>query len=482
MNSSQKSKLTLPPKIWEILNADGFNKKRNSIKLSDYDCTDAGNAELFSTLFDGYLVFDYDSHNWFVWDGVNWKCWPKAKIRLFATETARIRLDLTEKMPFDGSKENSCKWSKRSQSLKYLDNTLEMAVSSPNIFRKSADFDNNPFLLGCENGTYDLSSDNFIAPQKKHMLTKSTNFSYDSNAKYPRWRQFIEEIFQNDNELALYIQKVIGYTLTGDTGEQVFFILYGNGSNGKSLFLNIISRLLGDYAGSLPFSALELKYGNAIPNDLATLKGKRFVIFSESSENSKFDTAKLKVLTGNDKIAARYLHREFFEFYLQCKIFFHTNNLPSVRDKSHGFWRRTKVIKFTNKFSEDKIDKYLEAKLISELPGILNWAIEGYRLYKVEGLQDPESVKQATASYMAESDFFESVINRNFICNSDAQCSAKEILDIVNRSFLEMGLSEISSKKLKQLMVELGFQSKNATDKRTSHYCGLEIKRGCDCS
>ncbi len=207
-----------------------------------------------------------------------------------------------------------------------------------------------------------------------------------------------------DQELIKFLQEAVGYALTGDIREQVIFIFYGTGANGKSTFLVTIHSLLGDYAQQTPTETLLIKRGNGIPNDVARLKGARFVNAAESENGKQLAEALVKQLTGGDKISARFLYGEFFEFDVTFKLFLAVNHKPTVRGNDHAIWRRIRLIPFNVTIPSEKQDKNLTKKLKAELPGILRWAVEGCLLWQKKGLEVPDQVKAATGEYRAEMD------------------------------------------------------------------------------
>jgi len=210
-------------------------------------------------------------------------------------------------------------------------------------------------------------------------------------------------VFDGDNELIGFIQRAIGYSLTGDISEQCLFLCHGSGANGKSVFLTILRSLAGRYGYNAPFSTFELRSRAGIPNDLAALAGRRLVTASEVTENARFNEARIKELTGGDRVTARFLRAEFFEFDPVLKLWLAVNHLPVVLDESHGFWRRVRLIPFTQQFSHDA-DPALDSTLAGELPGILAWAIRGVLAWQDQGLGSPAAVMAATATYKEESD------------------------------------------------------------------------------
>jgi putative DNA primase/helicase len=204
--------------------------------------------------------------------------------------------------------------------------------------------------------------------------------------------------------LIRFVQRAVGYSLTGSTNEQCLFILYGSGANGKSTFLNTISAMLGDYARQTPTDTLLVKRGDGISNDVARLHGARFVSAMEVDNGRRLAEAQVKQLTGGDLMAARYLYQEFFEFRPQFKLFMGVNHTPVIQGTDHGIWRRIHLVPFTVTIAKEDQDKRLVEELHAERSGILRWAVEGCLTWQAEGLEPPTAVAEATEEYRAEMD------------------------------------------------------------------------------
>lgn len=294
---------------------------------------------------------------------------------------------------------------------------LELLKSFPAINERGFELDKNPRLLGVANGVLEFSDDagQFRAGQPVDLITKSTGIAYDPEATAPRFTRFVNQIFMGDTELIQWFQRAVGYSLTGLTSEQVLFMLYGNGANGKSVLLNVLRRLMGEYAVNLPMAALE-RESNPGPNraspDLMLLRGARLATSSEVSSASQLSESRVKALTGSDAVTGRDLHRSNETFQPQAKYYLAVNDLPTVRDDSDGFWRRMRCIPFHQKFTYEGSDAegnlrddHLEDKLMQELPGVLAWAVRGTVAWLALGLSDtPEAVLAATRAYQDESD------------------------------------------------------------------------------
>ena len=261
------------------------------------------------------------------------------------------------------------------------------------------------------NGTLDLRTLEFHEHDPKDLITKISHINYDPNAVCPRWIQFVDEVMVGRKNVARYLQKAIGYSLSGDTSLECLFIMFGPTTrNGKTTTIETILRVMGEYGRSAKPDMLATNYfrgqSNGSSDDVARLAGARFVGISEMEQKLTINASLTKQLTGNGSITARFLYEGYFEFHMQAKIFIDTNHLPNVTDRTLFESGRLKIIPFTRHFEDHEQDKTLKTTLMQpeNLSGILNWCIEGYRLYKAEGLDEPDEVKAATEEYRVESD------------------------------------------------------------------------------
>lgn len=274
------------------------------------------------------------------------------------------------------------------------------------------DLDTNDYLLNVQNGTIDLSKDTpkFLQHTPEMLLSKICNVNYNPAASCEEWEKFLGEIMQGNQEKIKYLQKIAGLSLTGNTQEETCFILYGSTTrNGKSTFCETLIYLLGDYALTMKPESLAIKQNTdsrQASGDIARLAGCRFCNASEPPKRMLIDTALLKSLLGRDNITARHLHQREFSFIPKFKLVINTNYLPAITDDTVFTSGRINVISFDRHFEPEEQDKHLKDKLRqdSELSGILNWCIDGLRMYRKEGLYPPAAVQQATETYRTDSD------------------------------------------------------------------------------
>jgi putative DNA primase/helicase len=245
--------------------------------------------------------------------------------------------------------------------------------------------------------------------------------TYTPDATCTRWERFLQEIFDGDDALISFIQRAVGYTLTGDCREQVIFFCYGGGANGKSVFLDVLAELMADYASNCSFATFDVK-GDDKAYELAMLKGIRYVSVIETSEDRRLHEARIKSITGQDIITARHPYGRPFNYRPQYKIWIGMNHLPRVCGTDRGIWRRLRLIPFSQSF-EGKEDKTLRSQLTHELPGILNWALEGLRQWHTQELGTCDAVQKATKTYQDDSDQIGRWLAESCTMRTDAQVS-----------------------------------------------------------
>jgi len=371
--------------------------------LPKFAMTDAGNAELFAHVSKDDLRYDHKQHRWLVWSGQWWSIAAGGAIMRRAKDAARIRADAAQCLGGE-EKDAETSWALNSESLARLEAMVKLAQGEAPLADSGEDWDSDSMLLGVANGVIDLHTGSLRDGRPEDKITLHSDIIYDSNALCPRFTAFINEVFDGDGDLIEFIQRAIGYCLTGDTREQCLFACHGGGSNGKSTLLEVIRFMLGGYAYNLPFSAFELDKRSSIPNDLAPLPGKRFVTAIETNESAQLNEGRIKLLTGCDPISARFMRREFFTFVPVGKYWLSFNNAPMVMDYSHGFWRRVRIIPFRKQFDGNAVDDKLLEKLKAEAPGILNLAVQGCLKCQESGLGIPPAIREATQAYREESD------------------------------------------------------------------------------
>lgn len=373
---------------------------------------DIHNGRVFSQLFKGKILFCHASNQWLLWDGTIWR-WCLSGEQDIAAKKASKELIKQAAQAFANdpkAEDNKLIQANAKQTLnnqKRFD-MLRAASTEPGMSIGSvAELDADPMLLGCGNGVINLKTGTLLAPNPKMLISKIVRTSFDASAKAPLWEKFISECFLGDRETIHYMQKALGYSITGDVSEEVMHFCYGVGSNGKTLLTNIMYNLMGDYAAIADTDLLMRKdktNDNSPTPDIARLQGKRFVVANEVEEGRRLNDKNLKALASKQNLQARELYGKTFEFAPQHKIWITTNHRPYVSDQTDGAWRRILLIPFLNLVTGNQVDYGLEDKLISESAGILNWLIEGCLMWQKERLNPSISIQNCSMEYRKESD------------------------------------------------------------------------------
>jgi putative DNA primase/helicase len=282
-----------------------------------------------------------------------------------------------------------------------------------------------------------------------------TGTDYQANADCPIWLRFLDKVMDGNQRMISFLQRAVGYMLTADTSEQCLFFLHGNGKNGKTVFTSTVQSLLGDYASRTPTETIISKRGDSgIPNDIARLQGARMVLAAELPEGRNFNEPLIKDLTGQDTIVARFLRLEFFEFRPQFKLVMFGNHKPDIVGTDEGIWRRVRMIPFDVTISKEERDPKLAEKLVNELPGILNWAIQGCIEWQKSELGMPEEVEAATETYRSEMDAMATFISEMCVTTPTSYAGASEL----HAAFCKHAGEKITNRVFKQRMFERGFK------------------------
>lgn len=377
-----------------------------------YTFDDTGNAERMQDAYGGVIRYCQADKKWMYYDGRRWRTDNIGTVKCmrdqvvddmgndleFYLEHAPEGVDLAE---YEKAFLKHIKASRSNRS-----KTAMLKETEHRLPIIPAQMDTHTDLLNTPNGIINLRDGILIPHDPMKYLSRVTHAEYTDTMDCPLWDSFLLDIFARDRDLIRYIQKAVGYSISGSIQEQCAFFLYGTGSNGKSTFIDVLFYLLGDYAMNIQPETLMLKnnVSNNANSDIARLKGARFVSSVEPNEGMRLNEGLLKQLTGGDRVTARKLYGEEFEFDPEFKLWMATNHKPVIRGTDLGIWRRIHLIPFTVQIPEEKRDPYLKYKLLREAQGILKWAVDGCLMWKREGLKKPSSVQEATADYRNEMD------------------------------------------------------------------------------
>ena len=436
--------------------------------------TDTTNAYRLFTEHGKDIRYNAVWKKWLVWNNTHWSLNNGFLIHdrglkmvrgiykeLLKTADYRERIDIE-------------KHAMQSESARRRKAIIEVATWIPELNVETDDLDNDPWLLNVRNGTIDLRTGKIREHRPEDMITRCANVDYDPEADCPVWKNFLMEIMNYNADLIRFIQNAAGWAVTGNTSEQTMFILFGTGANGKSTFLNTVMNMLGEYASATPTQTFMKKNGDQMTNDLARLRGTRFVTTTETDQGRRLSEPLIKQITGNDRITARFLYGEYFNFVPTFKIWMATNHKPVIKGTDHGIWRRIKLIPFTNRIEEEKQDKHLEEKLRQESPGILNWLIEGSKRWCSEGLKAPRIVINATAEYRAEMDVVGDFINERCELKAGVSIRARDLFKCYQDWCDENNERACSERFFGLRLKEIGIDQKRLGDGR--YWQGIHLR------
>lgn len=398
-----------------------------AIAPGGFALSDAGNAELFAHLYGDKVRWDHRTNTWLIWDKHRWIPDQDGQVVRWAIAAARERaktaIDMepaVAKMVFG--------WSKSSENARGIEGMHKVAKATFPISDGGGGWDANPMLLGCENGVLNLTDGKLRPGKPEDRITMSTGLDYDPAATCDDWEQFVLGWFEGDTEMVAYMQRVAGYALTGSTREEIFFLAYGSGGNGKSKFFLGLKLISGDYYTNIASDTIKRKPGGVEnhPAELAAVAGKRIVTCSEMPVGATLNDDRVKSLVGGDTQTARFMRGNPFTFQPVAKLFLMTNDLPKIDDLSEGFWRRLHMNGFLHTFEGAERDLLVEEKIKAEAQGILAWAVRGCIDWHKRGLQPPAKVLLGTLNYRNASDPLADFISECCITEATVRCSQAE--------------------------------------------------------
>jgi putative DNA primase/helicase len=383
----------------------------------EHPLADAGNAERLLALYRARLRFCQESGHWLTWNGRTWERGQAAAQEL-AKNTGRQLLVAAAGIADDDRRKILIKWATQSMNEPRVRRMLALASSDPSVRVRIDQLDANPAALATPSGILELDIRELREPQPEDLVTLSTAARYRPGARLELWERFIYEATGGDAELAAFLQRAAGYSVSGDNSEEVLFFCYGPTAGGKSTFLEALKAALGSYAATADFEAfLERSHVGGPRPELARLRGKRFVASVEVDDGKKLASGLVKLLTGGDTICVRELYRSEFEFRPAFKLWLAANDPPNVRHEDAALWRRVLRVPFDHSVPPERRDPTVKATLRDPHqagPAVLAWAVEGWRSYRERGLDVPESVRRCTDAYRTEMDplrgFFEDCV------------------------------------------------------------------------
>lgn len=412
-----------------------YHPERADETSSGFEWSEMGMANLFGVLYNKEARYCAEHKSWFTYHEGAWR---KDEGAILVSEKikdfVRLMILYCGEITDDDTRKAYTKFVNSMGDRRMRDRILKDATGELRI--AAAQFDANPYLINCLNGTYDLSDFTFHEPRWDDYLTMQTNFRHtvSRDIRCERWEKFIDEVTENNHDKADFLQRALGYSMLGMSNEECMFILHGKTTrNGKSTLLNTIEYMLGDYSKVVPVGMIckgdRQKDAEAASPTLAGLKGKRFVTMSESNEYGKMDEEKIKQLTGGEEISARALYQSAITFKPQFTLWLSCNDLPLVTDKSLFASERIKVIEFNRHFSPQEQDTHLKDELttMEAMSGIFMWLVRGYIRYKERGLAMSEELTQVVRNYERDNDLVLQFLESRCVQSEEANIKAKDL-------------------------------------------------------
>lgn len=408
------------PDHFETINAIVPKKKRRERMLArpvatdgqepqepgdrSYDCTDLndiGNAQHYATKYENDLRFCAAWGKWLVWDNTRWKIDDEGRPIKLAKELVHTMFNDALELRGGEVFKHVCETAKASRLRAMID------LAGPELPIRVEELDQDGWILNCKNGVVDLKTGTLNPHDRTKGITKLCPTAFHPDSDSPEWNQFLLDVFDDDVDLIQFVQRLFGHFLTGDVSEQKLALFYGTGANGKSTLLNAFMDTIGpDYTMQCMPDFLMEKKGESHPTEKASLFGKRFVSCVETEASRRLAESTVKMLTGGEKIMARRMREDFWEFNPTHKLVLCTNHRPIVSGTDHGIWRRLLLVPFLQRFDGDRQDKQLPEKLKAERSGILAWAVRGCLEWQRIGLNPPASITGATEDYRSSEDIF----------------------------------------------------------------------------
>lgn len=422
-----------------------------------YSYDDTGNAERMKDLFGENIRFNYTSNTWMYYDGKRWRNDDTGRMKILTDKVVDnmkneklfvedgIDQEDMEKFRYRHWKD-SRNHNKKVNMMKECEHLLPVTNET---------FDNDFNLFNVQNGFVNLKAGKLNDHERTNYFTKISNVEYTDKADCPKWDEFLDDIFLGNQELVRFIQRAVGYSLSGYTSEQVLFVLYGNGRNGKSVFLDILNEVFGNYSTNIqPQAIMASKNNSDASPEIAKLDGARLVTTTEPNEGERFDEGLLKQLTGGDRVSARKLYENEFEFTPQFKLWMATNHKPYVRGRDEGIWRRFIIIPFDKQIPLHEVDRDLTKKLKRELPAIMRWCVDGFLEWQRIGLSEPKIIKEQRDEYRVEMDSIAMFIEECCDVNPLQKIKASELFNAYDQWAKENHQHIMSSTKFGREMAK----------------------------
>lgn len=445
------------------------------------EVTDMRFADYFINLNKGEINYNRNNKEWLVW---NKPAWTNDESLFYDRYKICINslYQFAKKIKNYDTKKSFEKSIVKFQGLRKMYDMLGHALKDKAVNKSDDLFDNQPGFFNCRNKVVNLTQTEFriLEHDPEMLICKQSGYEYDQSAKCPKFLAIMNTIFDGNDQLINFIQRALGYCLTGYTNEQCFFFMYGTGSNGKSTFAEILRLIFGEYFHKANIDIILEQKSQSINNDVAALKGKRLVIASELSSGKRLNESLIKDLTGGDPKTARYLYKEFFTFMPECKIWIYGNHKPIIKGIDEGIKRRLKIIPFIKMIPEEMkrpMNEILE-EMKSELPGILSWVLEGYNQWRKDNkLVFPDEVVSTTKEYFEDADKVQIFLDNCCTFNSSNMVSVKELHEKYLNFCSSNGDKPLGKRTFESQLKEKNLKLERKTNNRC-YWMGVDVKKG----
>ena len=455
------------------------------------ETTDTGNADFFARMYGEQVRYDHARKRWLIWAGHWWTEDRDGEITRLAIQA----MNELGKSAFDisGDDEQAKKLTAhalKSRNLKPLENLKKLAQDKRPISDTGENWDRDQWTFGVANGVVDLKAGQLRPGQPDDRITMHSAVEFDPDAKCDRWESYLLEMYGGDAELVNFIQRYMGYSLTGNIEEEVLTFHHGGGKNGKSVLLKVLKRVFGQYAHTISFTVLEDWSRKNVPTEIAELFGKRLVVASEADDSAELNTARIKSLGSRDDQRARFLYARSFEFTPTQHYWLAFNHAPKVRDDTEGFWRRVALVPYERRFVDPPADtadrqpgvayaeKKLDERLIeTELPGILAWAVRGCLEWQQRGLKPfPSAVQKATADYRENEDELAPWIEARCVLGDDYRGVPQELFDSYRRWAQDREIPLSQQLDIRTFGIKLAGRFRKVCVQSKNRYCGIKLR------
>lgn len=457
----------------------GLTEKERAAKLeSDNDWgaidSDLANGKRMATLFRDQILYVPLWGRWVLFNGKVWVPDQSARIGVYASKAVQSIYIEASKAKDEDTRQKLSKWAIRSEDHTTINDMIAEATRQNGISVAPSRFDADPWKLNVLNGTINLRTMKLEQHRREDYITKLAPVEYDQQAECPLFMKFLDRIFNADQDVIGYVQRYLGSALVGEVRDHVLMIAYGTGRNGKTTLFDTVAWVLGDYAGASAPDLLIQRTHQEHATELADLMGRRLMLCFEPNQGVKLNEARVAQLTGGDRIKARFMRQDFFDFEPSHTLVMIVNHKPRVQSDTTATWERVKLVPFEVTIPEAERDTELARKLHLEAPGILQWLLRGCSDWQQMGLATPDKVRGATSEYRATQDAFGQFLSAHVIESRGARLSAGELYDLYREWCEDAGEDELSQRDVGIIMGERGYASRKSHGRMT--YINIRLR------